>query len=401
MTPHSFRSDAAYMMPDCTRALSNRRRRVADARRCGSRCHQTGRILAASVMLTGLLIVVALLVLWSYQSARQAMLQEMTRELARYADTIDTEVARITSQLTALRRWSGDILESSRTLSAHPWRPLISPLEGQNVFTLDAVSQLPENERYGNLWGLASPQTRGAAFEREQAMALWLLPLLDSLRNETPYTSALQYSSVRGFYVHSPWLSTDNFVAGHQATDAEVLLAGLQETDLIQLGRIQNNPQRLAFWSDPYASPGDGSLKVYVALPVDDRNRFKGVLSAELTTSILRQHAPRVGLPRYSLFVSTRPAVTEDRFLTASTGGEVLFATGDPHLRDSALLMTEHNTRDIHLTRPLENAPWSVHLIVPSEKLQRFVWVSIAPLVAMSILVMLLGLALVTGRSSR
>lgn len=153
----------------------------------------------------------------------------------------------------------------------------LRPSSSFDGYSLDELPSRGNQGPVGNLTGLGTFDRTDRQFRREIKMALRLNPLFASSLNSVPYIERLYYLSRSRFENSYPWMPS----SAHRFRD------DARTASLFAQGDPQRNPRRGAFWTTPQASVVREGQVVSLAVPVDFKGQYRGIVGLDLNLSAL------------------------------------------------------------------------------------------------------------------
>lgn len=161
--------------------------------------------------------------------------------------------------------------------------PLLSQIQenvAENYFHLDVVTQPFYTSTVGNLTGVGRFSNRSTAFYREVEMALDLNNYFQMIKRSIPNTVWVYYTSANSFINLFPWEESQHFKFSPD----------LYQSAFYSLALPTINPDKKAFWTEPYIDQAGQGLMVTCSAPVYESNQFRGTVSLDFTLNVLNQY---------------------------------------------------------------------------------------------------------------
>jgi len=190
-------------------------------------------------------------------------------------------------------------------------------------FSLDSLASLPPGRRLGQIVGLASaakPRSGGGPSDLDLGLSL-----LDRFKYSQETSPFLRWSyffaAGEDLLAIAPWGESAELLGGQ---GVKTHLEALWAMELAGKALPQNNPERLAYWTDAYLDQAGAGLMVSRAAPVYFGDEFVGVVATDVLlaflSDILREFPDQDGL---LLIANEHGQLLADRGGLAASGEKV------------------------------------------------------------------------------
>ncbi|MEL0168898.1 MAG: diguanylate cyclase [Pseudomonadaceae bacterium] len=339
---------------------------------------------------------------WEQQkSVEIAIAQQRVNEMAlrlqaviKSADDTVTQLALWSSAFPQQVPYSG-----SSGLQNAVDRGMRDAIEGQ--FTLDPRGDLPEDERLGQMLGLTSAQSAGAANGSSHLdLAVSLLDRMGSSQSTSPFLRwTYFFSADEDLLAIAPWAPSEDLLGGADSIRA-FLHSSWADYDVTRMGLPDNNPQRESFWTPAYVDQAGAGLMVSHAQPVYWDDHFVGVVAVDVLLNFLQDELQRFPDKGGTLLVANEyDQILANRNQPADRNSDIkplgaLLSDAQTHNAELKRLNgTVHDGRMV-LLDTLDNPQWSVILLLPLDLIAERVAASFMPQLQLA-LVLVFGIALV------
>lgn len=307
-----------------------------------------------------------------FRNQYQHQIGLLRERLQERSHSLDYILNLVNSRVTAQRVQAESFLALYRTNpQLNPAFNQLEEVSGENRFALDRLRHPLTKDLVGNLTGLGSLENRSSQFEQELNMALNLNTTLQITKLTVPDIAWAYYTSKNNFINLYPW------VPSNQAR----FVPEMHEHEFYRLSLPQNNPQRKSFWTRAYIDAAGKGVMVTAAAPVYDGNTFLGVVSVDLTLSVLNEYVQDFEYPQSDLFlINDHGQLLADTKLVSAADKNVkpIQTAFPPALQgklNQILAGPSMTVQDVEgylvIYRSLRNAPWKVVLWMPQRAITR------------------------------
>ncbi len=150
----------------------------------------------------------------------------------------------------------------------------------EQYYHLDVVKHPFYTSTVGNLTGAGKFTNRPASFYKEIEMALDLNNYFQMIKRSIPNTVWVYYTSANSFINLFPWEESHRFKFSPE----------LYQHEFYSQAVPIFNPDKKAFWTEPYIDEAGQGLMVTCSAPVYEDEQFRGAVSLDFTLSILNQY---------------------------------------------------------------------------------------------------------------
>lgn len=296
---------------------------------------RTGQTLLAFVVMA---VLCSIGVLWfSYAQSKSNYLRELSNAGVRVSESLEHELKALTFGVEILSAQAQDELAGKIRPSIHA-SAYLEPYLAQG-YTLQTPPGFSEQD-IGNITGQGGLPAPNSELAREIDMAFGLSATFRAIRQQSPETPWVYYTSARHFVYLYPRVAPLSYFYSPD----------LEEQEMFQAGLPSANPHRTSYWTSIYEdSAGQGSM-VTVSKPVYDHDHFYGVVSTDLTQRTLARMLDKQPIPHTSVHLVDRQGATVANPISLSAQDLLTLPPNVPTpIGDS-----------IYMRIPLESAPWTL-----------------------------------------
>ncbi|MEW6677930.1 MAG: PAS domain S-box protein [Pseudomonadota bacterium] len=326
-----------------------------------------------------LFIVVLVLASSQYRSQRQQILSDLARASASHVITLEAIAKSARDHVLRMQAWSGGYLLNPASTPSSLRQHLTPFMEGGVLagYTLDGIPPAQRPFVGQLLWLGENPAQAGQALRLlDQALEFFSL-----VRLTHDIDASFQWSyflpASQEFANIYPWSPTRDLLRNMGHDGLRPGLESLYGHEFFQAGTPGRNPDRSAYWTEPYVDPAGSGAMVSHCAPVYQADRFLGVVGTDIRLATLAK-----ALEQLPISVGRLLIVDDRNMLLADSRG----TRADAVLPASSALpegLAAADLAEVHLAAggPVEkgrhvlvagttrHAPWTLIHLIPDREI--------------------------------